>query len=325
MKILVIGGTLFIGKHLVDALRSAGHDITILHRNPKRPLPDGVEGIIGDRNDGASIRSAIGGRKFDAVFDNVYDWERHTTAEQVEETARTCAGNALQRYVFMSSVAAYAEGLDRVETDDLAPPDSPNIYAVNKAESERALFRMFEKEGFPVVTLRPPFVYGPDNPFYREAFFWDRIRDDRPVIVPGDGNRLMHFVYVHDLVWTCLRVLETTEAVGQAFNTGDVEPVTQEQAVFSFGRAAGREPRIVHVPREKALAAGGHPMGPKMYFAMYYDLPAITMRIDKARDVLQFPPTPLDQGLRRTYEWWLRNNSFPPPDYRFEDELISGS
>jgi 2'-hydroxyisoflavone reductase len=325
MKILIIGGTLFIGKHLVDALRSAGHDVTIFHRNPKTTLPDGVEGVIGDRNDAASVRSAISGRKFDAVFDNVYDWERHTTAEQVEATARACAGDSLQRYVFMSSVAAYAEGLDRVESDALASPDSPNTYALNKADSERALFRMFEKERFPAVTLRPPFVYGPDNPFYREAFFWDRIRDNRPVIVPGDGNRLMHFVYVHDLVWTCLRVLEEPAAVGQAFNVGDVEPVTQEQAVFSFGRAAGREPRIVHVPREQAMEAGGHPMGPKMYFAMYYDLPSITMRIDKARDVLQFPPTPLDQGLRRTYEWWLRNNPFPPPDYRFEDELIGGN
>jgi hypothetical protein len=78
-------------------------------------------------------------------------------------------------------------------------------------------------------------------------------------------------------------------AVGQAFNVGDVEPVTQEQAVFAFGRTAGKEPQIVHVPRETALAAGGHPMGPKMYFAMYYDLPAITMQIEKARDVLQFP------------------------------------
>jgi hypothetical protein len=83
----------------------------------KTPLPDGVEGMIGDRNDGASIRSADRGRTFDAVFDNVYDWERHTTAEQVEGTARACAGNALQRYVFMSSVAAYEEGLDRVEYD----------------------------------------------------------------------------------------------------------------------------------------------------------------------------------------------------------------
>ena len=43
--------------------------------------------------------------------------------------------------------------------------------------SERVLFRLHQRNGFPVVTLRPPFIYGPGNPFYREAFFWDRLRD----------------------------------------------------------------------------------------------------------------------------------------------------
>ena len=51
-----------------------------------------------------------------------------------------------------------------------------------------------------MVTLRPPFIYGPGNPFYREAFFWDRLRDGRPIILPGDGRRLMQFVYIKDLV-----------------------------------------------------------------------------------------------------------------------------
>lgn len=324
MNILVIGGTLFIGRHLVNALRTMGHDVTVLHGNPETPLPPGVDGLIGDRNDAFSVQKALANRHFDAVFDNVYDWKRGTTAEQVEATARACAHPGLRRYVFMSSVAAYSLGLDLPENASLVPAESQDVYARNKAESERSLFRLHKTENFPAVTLRPPFIYGPDNPYYREAFFWDRIRDGRPVIVPGDGNRLMHLVYVHDLVWCCLRILEVDQAVGQAFNVADVEAVTQEYLVLALGKAAGREPRAVFVPREEAIAAGGHPMGPKLYFAMYYDLPSITEKIDKARDVLGFAPTPLEEGLRRTYEWWLRNNLFPAPDYTFEDELLRG-
>ena len=45
--------------------------------------------------------------------------------------------------------------------------------------------------GLPVVTFRPPFVYGPNSPFYREQFFWDRLRAGRPIIIPGDGHRLV--------------------------------------------------------------------------------------------------------------------------------------
>src|SRR5438045_2093851 len=83
------------------------------------------------------------------------------------------------------------DGLNHHDGDPLAPDDHLEPYVRNKAMSERTLFRMHQKTGLPVVTLRPPFIYGPGNPFYREAFFWDRLRDGRPIILPGDGHRLM--------------------------------------------------------------------------------------------------------------------------------------
>ncbi len=208
------------------------------------------------------------------------------------------------------------------EDAPLAPDGDPNLYAAHKASSERALFRMHRDEGFPSVTLRPPFVYGPGNPFYREAFFWDRLRDGRPIIVPDDGSRLMQFVHVDDLVRICMRILDEPLSVGLAFNAAHASPVSQEQAVRALAEAANREVRIVHVPRKKALAAGGSLMGSKLYFGEYFDLPSITIRIDRARRILGFQPVPFSQGLRATYEWWLANNPFPSPDYSFEDELL---
>ena len=80
------------------------------------------------------------------------------------------------------------------------------------------LFRMHSQTGLPVVTFRPPFVYGPGNPLYREAFFWDRLRAGRPVVIPGDGHRLMQFAYVNDLVHAMMRSMEEPRAVGEAFN-----------------------------------------------------------------------------------------------------------
>jgi nucleoside-diphosphate-sugar epimerase len=318
MRILVIGGTLFIGRRLVDALLAAGHEIAVLHRNPESKLPGGVRGILADRNDAAGVTRALAGEPFEAVFDNVYDWERGTTAAQVAATARACSSDALQRYVFMSSVAAFGDGLDHAAGDPLAPDDHPDPYVRNKAASERALFAM---SGLPVVTLRPPFVYGPGNPFYREAFFWDRIRDGRPILIPDDGTRLMQFVYVKDLVWCCLRVLETPRATGHGFNVGDATPVTQLEAVRAMARATHLQARFHFVARQTALAKGGHPMGPKLYFAQYYDLPPITMRIDETRRILGFEPTNFLTGLQETYHWWARHNPFPAPDYSFEDTL----
>ncbi|HEV1286811.1 MAG TPA: NAD-dependent epimerase/dehydratase family protein, partial [Bryobacteraceae bacterium] len=200
MNCLVIGGTRFIGRMLVAELLKADHSVTVLHRRPRHDLGRRVKNIQADRNDGQAMKAALAGKKFDVVFDNVYDWERGTTAGHVEASVRALGGAGLQRYVFMSSVAAYGDGLNHHEGDALAPDDAPELYTRNKAMSERALFRLHQRIGLPVVTLRPPFVYGPGNNLYREAFFWDRLRANRAIILPGDGRRLAQFIYVKDLV-----------------------------------------------------------------------------------------------------------------------------
>src|SRR5207247_5648734 len=97
------------------------------------------------------------------VFDNVYDWERGTTADQVSAAALG-AGAGLRRYVFMSSIAVYGQGLDHEERDPLVRSEDPKEYNRNKAESERALFALQRGKGIPVATLRPAFIYGPQNP-----------------------------------------------------------------------------------------------------------------------------------------------------------------
>src|SRR4051812_35090644 len=87
----------------------------------------------------------------------------------------------------------------------LLSDDYPNRYAVHKASSERALFQLHASSGFPVTTFRPPFVHGPRQPFYREAFFWDRLRSGRPIILPDGGDAPMQWVFVSDLAEACVR------------------------------------------------------------------------------------------------------------------------
>ncbi len=323
-KVLVIGGTLFIGRALVKELVHAGHEVTILHRKSRHNLGKKIANIMADRNDPEAMKRALAGKTFDVVYDNVYNLERGTTAAQVEATARAC-GNNLERYIFMSSIAAYGDGLNHHEGDALAPDDHPDPYVRNKAMSERTLFRMHQRNGFPVVTLRPPFIYGPGNPLYREAFFWDRLREGRPIILPGDGRRLMQFVYIKDLVTACLKVMDASDVEGHAFNVANPRPLTQVEAVEAFARAAGKEPTFVRWPRERILRAGGHPMGPKLYFGMYFDVPAITVVVNKAQRVLKFKPVDFASGLKETYRWYLRNSPFSKPDYSFEDALIEAA
>jgi len=321
MKILIIGGTLFIGRELVARLVAAGHDVWVMHRKAGHDLGEKVGNITADRSDLDTVRQVLRRGNYDVVYDNVYDWQRGTPASQVEAAALAC-GDRLHRYVFMSSAGAYGGGLNHSEEDPLAADDYPNVYVSEKAASERALLRLHERSGFPAVTLRPPFVYGPGNPFYREAFLWDRLRDGRPIILPDGGDRLMQFVHVKDLVWACMRVLEVPEAAGQAFNIANAAPVMQAAFVEVAARVAGWPLRTVNIPRDRILAAGGQLVGANLYFGEFMDLPPITENVAKARRLLGFQATPFEDGLRETCNWYLAQQR-RPVDYNFEDTLLT--
>jgi 2'-hydroxyisoflavone reductase len=323
MKVLVIGGTLFIGRLLVEDLVKAGHDVAVLHRKAKHEFGRRVENIVADRNDQRSLEEALSGRRFEAVYDNVYDWERGTTAAQVEATVHACGGNRLARYIFMSSVAAYGDGLNHKESDPLAPDYHANPYIRHKASTERLLFRMHSQKGLQAVTFRPPFIYGAGNPFYREQFFWDRLRAGRPIIIPGDGHRLMQFVYVNDLVNALVRALTEPRAVGEAFNIADPKPVTQVEFVERLAKAANLEATLVRVSRDVIQQAGGNAMEEPYYFGEYYDVPPITENIGKVTRVLKMKLTPSETGLKETYRWYTRNHRPRTAGFEFDDKILS--
>lgn len=287
-RALVVGGTLFIGRVLVEKLKARGYEVSILSRS---------SGIRADRNNPDEVRRALAGLRFDVVFDNVYDWERGTTADQVAGTAEACLHEGLRRYVFMSSVAAYGEeGMQvRYEDSPLAPDDYRLVYSRDKAMSERALFAM---PGLPVCTLRPPFVYGPRNPFHREAFFWERL--GQRVLIPEHGERTMQFIHVDDLAEIAILAVEHPDAAGLAFNAANPEAVTQVEFVDALASAAGGSFEKVFVPREE-LPAGA--------FGEYLDLPPIPQDTSNVQNVLQFTTRPFAEGLRQTYEWWVAQRS----------------
>ncbi|MBZ5582468.1 MAG: SDR family oxidoreductase [Acidobacteriia bacterium] len=324
MKVLVIGGTLFIGRLLVDELVKGGHDVAVLHRKPKHDFGRRVENIMADRNDADSMREALGSRRFEAVYDNAYDWERGTTAAQVEATVRLF-GDRLNRYIFLSSVAAYGDGLNHKESDPLAPDYHLDPYVRQKATTERLLFRMRAQKGFPVVTFRPPFVYGPGNPFYREQFFWDRLRAGRPIIIPGDGHRLMQFVFVRDLVEAMARAMVEPRAEGEAFNIGDSKPLTQVEFVERLAAVANVEPTLVRIPRDVILTAGGNAMEEPYYFGEYLDVPPITENMGKTTRILKVKMTPFDTGLKETWRWYQRNHKARTAGFEFDDKLMGYS
>ena len=321
MRTLVIGGTQFMGRRIVELLLERGHEVAVLHRRATHDLGPEVKNLQADRADLARMAQLLRRENVDAVFDLAYDWARGTPASHVEAAAQAC-GDRLQRYVYMSSIAAYRPGVDHREDEELAPDDSPDPYAQHKAAAERALFRMQRRSGFPVVTFRPPFVHGPRQPFYREQFFWDRLIDGRPIVLPDDGQTPMQWVFVDDIARACVRAIEVPEAAGQAFNLAHVEPLTQRSFVEALARTAGVVPRLVSVPRAVIAAAGGQLVGDSIYFGDYLDLPPFTSVVEKAPRVLGIRPVPFEEALRQGFVWYQAQPRRPAA-YQFEDRLIA--
>jgi len=320
-RVLVIGGTLFIGRTLVEQLLERGDDVVIMHRGSGTPFGARVDEIQCDRNDTAAVQRLLAGSRFDIVYDNVFDWQRGTTGDQVSAAAIATA-NGLSRYVFTSSVAVYRPGGEYAEDAELVPSGYPNAYGAQKADSERALFALGRERGIPVTTLRPAFIYGEYNPFEREAFFWDRLLAGRPIIIPGDGRATMQWVYSRDVVRAAILAAESAGAIGQAYNLANYPPVTQVEFVQLLARIAGTDADLVSVPRERIEQLGGGTFAPPYYFGAYLDIPPITVRADRVRAELGMELTALEEGLRETYRWY-EGQERPAPDFSWEDEALA--
>jgi 2'-hydroxyisoflavone reductase len=318
---IVIGGTLFIGRALVEQLLARGDDVVIMHRGTGTPFGASVGEIRCDRNDIAAVRAALDGAQFDFIYDNVFDWSRGTSAEQVSAAA-TANVKGLRRYVFTSSVAAYEPGGgERSEDAALARSDNENGYGVKKAESESALFALCHERGIPVSTIRPAFIYGPNNPFDRESFFFDRLLAGRPILVPDDG-RTMQLVYAKDVARASVLASERDVAIGRAYNLANYPPIAQTNFVRLLARIAGTTANLVPAPRERLLELGGGLSQPPYYFGAYLDLPPLTVRPDRIRSELGFAFTALEDGLRETFRWY-QQQARATPDYSWEDKALA--
>lgn len=318
---LVIGGTLFIGRALVEQLLARGDDVVIMHRGRGTPFGARAGEIQCDRNDIAAVRSALDGEPFDFIYDNVFDWTRGTSAEQVSAAA-TANVKGLRRYVFTSSVAAYEPGAgERDEDAALARSDNENGYGVKKAESESALFALWREHGLPVSTIRPAFIYGPNNPFDRESFFWDRLLAGRPILVPDDG-RTMQLVYAKDVARASVLASERDVAIGRSYNLANYPPIAQADFVHLLARVARTTANLVQAPRERLLELGGGLSQAPYYFGAYLDLPPLTVRPDRAQSELGLAFTALDDGLRETFRWYQQQDR-AKPDLAWEDRTLA--
>lgn len=203
MNILILGGTGFIGPHLVEQALQRGHEITLFNRGRTNThLFPGVEKLIGDRNDNLA---ALRGRRWDAVIDN-----SGYTPAQVSMTVDLLKNNCDQ-YLFTSTRSVYHDYTAARMDEDVAlgPREIPESewtgYGPNKVLAERVV-----QAGFAARTLivRPPIIVGPGDRSDRFTYWVDRIDDGGEILVQGQATDPIQFIDVRDLAEFYVHLLE---------------------------------------------------------------------------------------------------------------------
>jgi 2'-hydroxyisoflavone reductase len=217
MDILILGGTRFLGRHIVEAALASGHRLTLFNRGQTNAelFPD-VEKLRGDRG---SDLSALQGRHWDAAIDICGYVPR-----VVRASAELLAG-AVANYTFISSISVYADfqrpGLDEdAPTGVLADPGVEEItnetYGPLKALCEQAV-----EEALPgrALIVRPGYIVGPDDPTDRFTYWPHRVARGGEMLAPGDPEAPVQFIDVRDLSEWIVRVVEA-RATGPYNATG---------------------------------------------------------------------------------------------------------
>ena len=236
MNILVLGGTRFVGRHIVEAARTQGHRLTLFHRGKTEPelFPE-LEHLHGDRDGGLDI---LRGRQWDAVIDTCGYVPR-----LVRDSVKLLA-NAAQHYTFISSISAYAD-FSLPRTDENAPlaatdtPDTEDVtgetYGPLKVLCEQAV-----TENFPDRTLlvRPGLIVGPHDPTDRFTYWPARVAQSGKILVPGTPDLLIQFIDARDLAqWTVRLVEAKTTGIYNA--VGPAPPLTMAEFLRLCQTAAG--------------------------------------------------------------------------------------
>jgi len=251
MNLLFLGGTKFLGRHLVENALQAGHRPTLFHRGVTGAalFPD-VEHIHGDRDGGLG---ALGGRSFDAVIDTSGYLPR-----LVGEAASRLAG-AAERYVFVSTISVYRDfresGMSEIAPVGTLPDRSVETVDGDTYGPLKALCEVAAERAMPgrVLILRPGLIVGPNDPTNRFTYWTTRLARGGRFLAPLPRERPVQFIDARDLAaWT---VRMTEAGTTGVFNvTGPAALLTMEGFLALACDAVGNDARPVWVDEAFLIA-----------------------------------------------------------------------
>ncbi len=244
--ILILGGTGFLGPHVVDTARARGHTVTLFNRGKTHPglFPD-VEKLQGDRD---GKLEALNGRTWDAVVDT------SGYVPRIVKMSAELLAPSVKQYIFVSTISVYddanpANADEAAKIQTIADPTNEEVkvnYGALKALCEQAAEAAMPGR---VANIRPGLIIGPGDPTGRFSHWPTRIAEGGEVLAPGDGSTPVQYVDGRDLgAWIVRMIEDTTTGVFNAL--GPETRVTMKEVLDACNEVSGNKAQLTWVPSD---------------------------------------------------------------------------
>ncbi len=302
----MMGGTRFIGVYLTKILVEQGHSVVLFNRGNKPAPVEGVEQIHGDRTDESQLKEKLASQQFDAIFDN--------NGRELSDTKPLADlfNGKVKHFVYMSSAGVY------LKSDQMPHREEDAVDPKSRHKGKNDTETYLSQQGLPFTSIRPTYIYGPQNYNPLEGWFFDRIVNDRPVPIPGNGFHITQLGHCYDLANAMAAVLGNEKAIGQIYNISGDRYVTFDGLARACAEAAGKsEVKLIHYdPKQFDFGKRkAFPMRVQHFFA----------DVHKAMQDLNWQPKfDLVSGLKDSFQNdYLANSSDPAGiDFSVDDEII---
>jgi len=323
MKVLVTGGTGFTGKALVKRLIDEGHEVVVLDYKEGLKTAEirswGAEVIIGSVTEKNIVENCMDSvdvahhlaaafRELD-VPDSYY---REVNVEGTRNVLAAAFDQKVKKFIYCSTCGVHGN-IDHPPGGEDAPIHAADYYQQTKYDAEPVVNEYFKK-GMATVILRPAAIYGPGDP---ERFFMIFKRVAKGIFpMFGNGKTLYHPLYIDNLIDAFMLAMEDGKGDGEVYLIADEEYIEIEQLVHKVGEALNVNVKIPHFPILPLIIAGHvcekickpfHVTPPIFPRRVDWYRQNRAFKIDKAkRDLGYQPKVDIDEGLRRTAEWYKK-------------------
>lgn len=299
MRLLILGGTVFLGRHLVEAAQRQGHEVTLFNRGRHNPdlFPD-VEKLRGDRDGGLGV---LTGGRWDAVIDTC------GYVPRVVQASANLLATAVKHYTFISTISVYESASQRYIDEDspvgrLADPSIEDVtgesYGPLKALCEQAAEAAMPGRA---LIVRPGLIVGPHDPTDRFTYWPHRIAQGGQVLAPGNPEAPVQIIDVRDLAEWLVRMIAAGET-GTFNATGPEQPYTMARFLDKCHDAVESDAQLVWVGQDFLLEQGVEPWSEVPLWLGGEEEGLLAVSVEKATGRgLTFRP--LAETVRATLAW----------------------